>query len=362
MIIGIDASRAARKKKTGTEVYSEKIIFHLAKTDTENQYFLYTNKDFSSHFKSKLPGNFKIKILKCPFLWTQFRLSLDMLFKPPDILFVPAHAIPIIHPRRVVVTIHDLGFLRYPDNYSRLSLLNLVLTTRQALSWASKIITVSNFTKKDLLQKFKADPEKIEVVHHGFDLAEWQKAINAGKRKFDFPYMLFCGRLETRKNLIRMFKAFELLKIRDGIPHKFIFAGGRGVGFNAFRNTVIRSKYRKDVRFLGHVQDSDLPSIYASADFLAFATLFEGFGFPILEAFASGIPVVTSNVSSMPEVAGDCAVLVSPNDVESVYKGFKKILFDANFKADLIRKGRERVKKFNWDAAAAETKRILTSR
>ena len=175
MTIGIDASRANKKTKTGTEWYSYNLILELAKLDTKSQYFLYTKEKLQDKLK-ELPDNFKEKVLKWPpkFLWTMLRLSQEMKKNAPELLFVPAHIIPLVSPAKTITTIHDVGFRRFPHLYSGLELKYHNFGLNQAIKKASTIITISEFSKREMIQLCNIDPEKIKVIHNGFDRKEFR--------------------------------------------------------------------------------------------------------------------------------------------------------------------------------------------
>jgi len=361
MIIGIDASRASIKQKTGTEVYSYNLIKHLAKCDHKNQYILYTNRALKFDFL--LPKNFKVKVLSFLKFWTQIRLAWEMLIRQPDILFIPAHTIPWIHPKNTVVTIHGLEYEHFPEAYSRFDLWHLRKSTRLASKWAKKIITISQNTKKDLIKFYGVRDEQIKVVHLGYQKYEVRskKYEAAGTFRFPKPYLLFVGRLEKRKNLVRLVKAFARLKNNKKIVHKLVLAGKPGYGYEQIKCSIKELGVEKDVILPGYVLDKDLPDLMKNADIFVYPSLYEGFGMPILEAMNLGVPVVASNISALPEIAGEAALLVDPLNTDEIADAIWRVVTNKELKEDLVKKGLEQVKKFSWEKCAKETLIVLES-
>ncbi len=365
MEIGIDASRTVYKQKTGTEYYSYNLIKNLIKLDRKNEYILYSRNPLTKYFQN-LPENFKNKIIYFPRFWTQIRLSVEMLLNKPDLLFIPSHTIPIIHPKKTVVTCHDVGFRNYPSSYSKFQLWHLEFTTKKAVLWAEKIIAVSKSTKQDLIDIYGAKPEQIEVVYEGFTNKLYHPIKDRNKikevlKKYNIPekYVLFVGRLEERKNIPRLINAFNIIKKEKGIRHKLVLVGKKGYKFEQIINIIDKLRLKDKIVLTGYIPEQDLPYIFSDADLFVLPSLYEGFGIPILEAFACGCPVATSNVSSMPEVAGKAAILFNPQKTDEIAQAVYKIISDDALKNNLIEKGFNQCKKFSWQKCAQETLEVL---
>jgi glycosyltransferase involved in cell wall biosynthesis len=367
MTIGIDASRAFVKNKTGIEEYSYQVIKNLRNCLLGARVILYldprVNKE--KYIDFDLPKNWKTKILHSPYFWTQLRLSLEMLFHPVDVLFVPAHTVPIIHPKNTVVTIHGLEYEFCPGAYSFFERLYMRWSIRNSCRCAKQIIAVSENTKRDLQELYGVPEKKIEVVYEGysgenfkFKILNLKSSLN-DKIPNDKKYFLFIGRLEERKNIVRMIEAFELLKKKHDIGHRLILVGKFGYGGEKIRNRINGSKYKSDIILTGYVSDEDKYYLLANAEVFLFATIYEGFGLPILEAQSAGVPVVTSNISSMPEVANCSAVLVDPKDALAIAEGIYKLISDEAYKNDIIEKGYENIKRFSWEKCAREVAGML---
>jgi glycosyltransferase involved in cell wall biosynthesis len=315
-----------------------------------------------------LPQNWESKIIKGvnlgrgPWLWTQLGLTLEMIKNRPDILFVPSHAIPLIHPKRTYTTIHDIGFEVFPESYRFLALLYHRFSARCALRSAERIFVPSEFTKQELIKYYKADSKKIIVTPLGFDPEKYHPNQNVIPNSFrDLePYVLFIGRIEKKKNVKRLIEAFLALKKElSSRPErseaegslKLVLVGTPGFGYDEIK----AASGSTDIIFTGYMPTADLPGILAGASVYALPSLYEGFGIPILEAFASGVPVLTSTTASMPEVAGDAACLVNPELVEEIKSALQKLTENEAYRQDLISRGFLRIKDFSWENTAKIT-------
>lgn len=419
MLIGIDASRANRKFKGGTEWYSYYLIRELAKIDSKNQYILYSDKplagglaDLTIENYSAKPGrinsrgfqeikspfgNFRVKILEWPFthFWTQIRLSYEMLRHRPDILFVPAHTLPVIHPQKSIVTIHDIGFERQAKLYSSdkigpiggsaskaLNFLAELFTrgkfhpnvidhhswsTKFALENAKIIIAVSEFTKKEMVEFYKADQEKIKVVYNGFNNELYRPIQDAEKIKqvlskygIKTPYIFYAGRLEKKKNTAKLVEAYAVMrqKFRE-IKHNLVLLGRAGLGFDEVKYVIEEYNLEENVIITGWIPEADMPYIYNGAVLFVFPSLYEGFGIPLLEAMASGVPIAASNIASIQEVVNGSALLFNPENKEDMAEKMAKILLDKQLAGELINSGFKRAKDFSLAKCAQETLALL---
>jgi len=374
MLIGIDASRSVAQERTGTENYSLNLIRHLLALESDHRYRLYFNRP------PFIPPNFggerggasalrpcDLRVMSFPRLWTHLRLSWEMARRPPDLLFVPAHVLPIVHPDRSVVTVHDLGYLCYPEAHRPLDRIYLDLSTRYNARAATHLIADSSATKRDLIQRYGTDPNKITVVYPGYDEATFQpvrdeEAIEAIKARYGIAgdYILFVGTLQPRKNLIRLIEAFASVQGgKYASQLRLVIAGKKGWLYQEIFRRVEELDLRGTVLFPGYIAAGDLPILLSGARLFVFPSLYEGFGLPVLEALACGTPVVCSHTSSLPEVAGDAALLVDPLDVEGLAAALERVLGDEELRAELIERGFEQVRKFSWERCARETLNVL---
>ncbi len=359
MHIGIDASRAAVAARTGTEWYSLQVIRRLVTLDTEDTFTLYSRAPLPEEIPLSLP-RVTARIMPFPRLWTHARLSWEMAHQPPDVLWVPAHVLPLIHPRRAVVTIHDLGYLHYPEGRSSY----LRLSTAWSARAAAHLIAVSEATRSDLVRALHVPPAKIAVIHHGVDerfrLVTDPAALGAIRERYGLvgPYVLYVGTLRPRKNLVRLVEAFARLSIGEGRLW-LVLAGRKGGLTDETLAAVKRLGLTDRVLFTGYVPDEDAPLLMAGARLFVLPSLYEGFGLPVLEAMACGVPVVCANVASLPEVAGDAALLVDPTDVAALAEAMRQALTDTDLRRDLIARGFRQAARFSWDRCAAETLAVL---
>jgi glycosyltransferase involved in cell wall biosynthesis len=361
MIIGIEAERANNPKKTGVEHYAKQLILHLADIDKQNQYRLYLRTKPEAWFLN-LPNNFSVKVMPFPLFWTQIRISWEILFNSVDVLFIPASALPIIHSKNSVVTIHDLAWKFYPQSFTWFNRNFLEWSTRFAVKNASSIIAVSESTKRDLVKFYKVNEKKIRVVHHGWEGAQltiYNLQLTA-KQELPDKYILFLSTLQPRKNLEGLIEAFKQLKKENQeLPQKLVVVGRTGWKFESILKRI--NENSGTVVYFNHVSDKDRFAILAKADLLVLPSFYEGFGMQLLESFACGVPVATSNISSMPEVAGEAAVYFDPHNIGEIKNAIKSVLLDRSLHDRLKEKGFERLKDFSWNKCAKETLQVLTT-
>lgn len=361
MIIGIDGSRTAKDNHTGTEIYSTKLIQTLMQIDFANQYILYTPKDLIPKL-GPLPKNFTQNIIPFQKLWTQLRLSWEMIKdrNKLDLLFVPSHTIPLIHPKKTVVTIHDLGFLHFPQLYGKSELTYQKFALKMAIKHAAHIITPSIYSKKDIVKNFGLNPKKITVIYHGYN-EELYKPRLYPKKDEEEPYIFFVGRLEYKKNILGLIQAYEMLRREPKVKHKLVLAGNSGFGYEEYQQfkKSLPEKIQKDIIELGYVSDQELAGWMKNAEIFFFPSYFEGFGIPVIEAMACGIPVVASKVTSLPEIAGSAAILINPNKPFEMAVALSKIINDKKLYKALSSKGKVRASLFSWQKSASQTLEVL---
>jgi glycosyltransferase involved in cell wall biosynthesis len=360
MLIGIDASRAFAKERTGIEEYSYQIIKCLRQDLSKTRVVLYLRPRQVVDFD--LPVGWRVKKIHFPFLWTQLGLSLEILFHPIDVLFVPAHVTPIFQPRKTIVTVHGLEYEFFPQSYSFWERFYMRWSIKLSCRRAKKVIVVSENTKKDLMRLYRVSENKIRVIYEGiseeiqnFQLHPPEHWINKNKS----PYLLFIGRLEARKNITGIIEAFEILKEKYHLPHQLILVGKRGYGYKAIKVKIGESKFRKDIKEVGFVSEEEKIELLRGAEVFLFPTFYEGFGLPILEAQALGVPVVTSDLSSMPEIAGAGALLVDPRSPEKIAEAVQCLVSQCEVRSVIIKKGRENTARFSWKQCAQAIAREL---
>lgn len=368
MIIAIDASRANKAQKTGTEWYSYHIIEQLKRIIPDNyRVILYTNEKLTGGLE-KIPNHWRERNLNWPlkYLWTQLRLWWELIANPPDILFVPAHTIPFLpfsKKTKVVVTVHDVGFKALPKLYKMVQVYYHDLTMRKIRRRADIVITDSEFSRREIEKFYKLNPEKIAVVHLGYDQDRYlpksiAKAEILEKYGLSRPYLLYVGRLEKKKNIGNIVACFTMLKSK--FPDlKLVLAGNVGNDFNAIKEIIVKNRLEKEIILPGYISEEDLPEIIRQAEVFLFVTLYEGFGLPIVQAMACGTPVVTSDLDPHREIAKEGAAYANPYQPEQIARVVQNILQDSQFSAQLKNKGIQEAKNFSWYNTAQAIWRIL---
>ncbi len=374
MLIGIDASRALRARRTGTERYTLELIRHLLALPVaaEHQWRLYVDEPptdgfFLTQTSSAIQPAVEIRILPARRLWTHRALAREVLHHKPDILFIPAHVLPFVLPvQRLpasVVTIHDLGYHYFPAAQPWLQRFYLQWSTRWSALAATSLIAVSQATADDLTHFYATSAQKIHVIH------EAHRPVSAIPSRSDVstilvwqrPYALYVGTIQPRKNLTRLIEAYAKLHEVHGLAWDLVIAGGSG-WLSAELDARVKALGLSDrIHFTGYVVDEELPTLYTNARFFCFPSLFEGFGLPVLEAQSYGVPVMTANNSSLPEIAGDGALLVDPTDIDAIADAMLRLSQDEALRQQLIAAGYRNVQRFSWTKAAQETLAVLVA-
>ncbi len=368
MEIGFDASRLSVGQRTGTEQYTWELLQALGQIDRRHRYLLYCNRPPAA--LPPLPPNYELRSLRLPRLWTHLRLSAEMLLRPPDVLFVPAHVLPLWSPHRSVVTIHDLGYLYYPEAHPPGQRLYLRLSTLWNARRATHVLAISEATRRDIVAQCRVPGAKISVVYHGVS-AHFKPVSDpavlrevAARYGIAAPYLLFVGTIQPRKNLVRLIEAWAHFLNRaarrdPSTAPTLVIAGKRGWLTEAIERRAVELDVTDRVRFIGYVTNDDLPVLISGALGYLLPSLYEGFGMPVLEAQACGTPVLVSAVSSLPEVAGNAALFVDPLDVRSIGDGIARLVEDADLRARLREAGLRRVAEWTWERTARETLTVL---
>ncbi len=352
--IGIDASRALSAAPTGTEGYS----YHLIRALLPRLGAPYRTRLYfrTAPEPDSFPGA-ELRVIPFPRLWTHLRLSWEMARHAPDLLFVPAHVLPPIRPQRTVVTIHDLGYRYFPEAHPRRQRLYLDWSTRWNARVADHILADSTATRDALVQEYGIAPSKITVAYPGYDsdLAPVRDAtvLAAVRARYHIPgpYILFMGRMQPRKNLVRLIDAFAHLA-PDRADLTLVLAGPAGWLAEPIRARVHGLGLEARVLFPGYIAEADKAALISGAQVFAYPSLYEGFGFPVLEAQACGVPLLASNTSSLPEVVGDGGLLVDPLDTSAIAAGLARLLDDVMLRRTLIALGSANLRRFSWEATA----------
>lgn len=351
-IVGLDASRALSTAPTGTEAYSTHLIRALLSHLKSYRVRLYCRQTPPPEIRQAFEGA-ALRVMPFPRLWTHLRLSWEMLTHPPDLLFVPAHVLPLIHPRRTLVTVHDLGYRAFPGAHTPRQRLYLDLSTRWNVREASHVLVDSRATRDAVIEAYGVPSAKLTVAYPGFDRTlhpvRNPEALAVVRHTYQIPgpYCLFMGRIQPRKNLSRLIEAFA--HILPNHPNlTLVLAGPEGWMTESIHRTVEMLGLETQVHFPGYVAEEDKAALISGARAFVYPSLYEGFGFPVLEAQSCGVPLLASRTSSLPEVAGDGALLVDPLDVEGIAAGLERLLTDEDLRRSLVAAGTENLTRFSW--------------
>lgn len=368
MLIGIDASRAVARQRTGTEAYAYYLIRALIPAASRRGHTLrlYYNAPPPPALFADDPG---LENRAIPFsrLWTHIRLARELRQHPPDVFFTPAHVIPLaVRHVPCVATIHDMGYLHFSDAHPWRQLTYLRWSTRHNARVSARLVVDSLATQRDLTYFDKVAQEKIAVVYPGADpdlhpVAD-EAAMTAVLRKYAItpPYLLFVSTLQPRKNLIRLIEAFTQAQT----SHQLVLAGKVGWLAQPILDAVadhqrLLPSGAPAIVLPGFVDDDDKAALISGATAVLYPSLYEGFGFPVLEAQACGAPVLCANTSSLPEVAGEAALLVDPLDTAAIRDGIDRLVRDPLLRAELVEAGLENVKRFTWEETAVRILDVL---
>ena len=362
MQIGIDIRRLG---DFGVGTYIRNLVQGLARIGCGDEFVL-VGQPSRLEKLDKLPPNFRfvqyLNNFDSPLSHAGYQGILRRL--ACDVFHMPHRWVPLMMPGTYVVTVHDLDTLFYPrEHSSRYAERFRRYQLQRGLRHAARVITVSQATKSDAAKYLGVDPGKIEVVYNAMDhqiaqpVTQEERDITLDRYQVTDPFVLYAGRIQPHKNIPRLIEAFAVARSGlEGHPKfhnlKLLVIGDDINAYPSVRHSVIRTRTQHSVRFLGFVPMETLRVFYDCAEAFLFPSLYEGFGLPPLEAMAHGTPVVTSNVASLPEVVGDCAVLVNPENVFDIARGLTQLLNDDALRQQLRERGAERVKKFSWDRTA----------
>ena len=354
--------------RSGIGMYTYEIAKRV-KSDNELEFsgnlFNFRNEHEHSQWISKI----NIPVYQCHLLpyhiyrlmWEVFPLDYRRLFSgKSDLTVFFNYLVPPRIKGKVITTVHDVTYLRYPETVKARTLYSLRWRLRRSIERSDHILTVSEFTKRELQQLLNIPEEKISVIPNAAVFSENAADFGDVSKKygFDGPYILYVGTVEPRKNLVRLLHAFEQLKTERNIPHCLVLAGGNGWNNADIYQAAKDSKYADQIHFTGYVTEEEKSGLYRHADVFVFPSLYEGFGIPPLEAMHWGCPVVTSNAASLPEVVGDAAELVDPFDETDIARGIWNILSDEAYASELVDRGKRQAEKFTWEDSAKKLTEI----
>lgn len=365
MRIGIDYTAAARQR-AGIGRYTRELVSTLLPLPAPHRYTLFAAVGGLETPAWRPTPRANVRVRDLPLsdewmarIWHRARLPLpvELITGRLDLFYSPDFVLPPTLPgTRAVLTVHDLSFLHYPDHFVPKLVRYLSLVVPRSIARADRVLADSEATRHDLVQFLGVNPEKIEVLYSGVDprfrpQPEPEERERLNERyglSQSQPYILSVGTLQPRKNYVGLIRAFVNLECDQVLA----IAGGRGW---LYQNALAEAKAHGDrVRILGFVDDEDLPALYRGASLFVFPSFYEGFGLPVLEAMACGTPVVCSDVSSLPEIAGDAALLVDPNDQVALTEAMARALEDESLRRKMVDRGLEQAAQFTWERAARQ--------
>lgn len=340
--------------------YAMQLINGLAELDKKNEYVLFLNAEVANRIKVKNP-RFILKSIKIPHRrfapWNQiyFALHLKQL-KGIDLLHSPVTPLPLLLFKKVkkIVTLHDLAWKFFPSTFRKVGVVWWSLAWPLSLKLSRHIVVDSESTKRDIINLYNTPAEKITVIYpyvsHYF-VQNSQDAVNEARKKYNLPekYILSVGVSHKRKNLNALIEAFQIVKKEKIIPHKLVLTGPRGWGSAVFVEKIKALNLQSEVIFTEAISDTDLPLIYSAADVMVFPSLYEGFGYPPLEAMSCGTPVISSNNSSLPEVVGSAGLYIDSENPEDIAEMIVKVLYSPELARGLRTAGFEQAKKFTME-------------
>ena len=363
MRIGIDARKL---HDFGIGTYIRNLLRQLARMDCQTEFVILCRPE-DRETVAALGDNFRAVVQTAPnySISEQLRIPLALAREGVTLFHAPHYVLPPLVRCKSVVTIHDCIHLMFPQYLpNRLAYSYARTSIRLAARRATRILTVSESSKRDILRFVDTEPDKIDVIHNAYDdrfaIDPREEDVVRVRERFQLEseFVLYAGNVKPHKNLERLIEAFHLVRKR-GLDHlKLVMIGDEISKYTALRRAVHQHQLHKYVRFLGYLPEVTLAVMYRLAGVFVFPSLYEGFGLPPLEAMASGTPVVTSNVSSLPEVAGDAAVLVDPYDPRSIADGIYRVLSDERLRRDLRRKGVARAGMFSWEQSVRRVRAI----
>ena len=374
MKIGIDIRCLIGGKRTGVEEYTLELLEHLFAVDRENEYVLFWNAwelpvcplDWDSRFSNVRLVSLRIPNKLLNFCLWYFRFPhLDRLIGGVDVFFMPnLNFAAFSRGVKVVLTAHDVSFERYPETFSwKRRLWHMFVNFRRLALRAEKVIAVSQSTRDDLVESIGIVPKSVTVIRSGISerfcrMNRNDSMLSDVKRRYELPYrfILFVGTIEPRKNILSLVRAFDsLVGSKEAFDYDVVIAGTHGWKCEGMLEEIDRLPSRARIHFTGFVRDEDKPALYNLSSLFVYPSLYEGFGFPPLEAAACGVPVITSNTSSFPETIGEGAMMIDPLRPDDISRALREVLRDKTLRDTLSQQGEMCASKFQWKDAARKT-------
>ena len=366
MRIAIDA-HSVGAKLAGNESYATNLIEALAQVDSVNEYTLYvTTAEARARFSQRWP-NFRVQttLPHTPLIRIPLTLAAELRKRPVDVLHVQFTA-PPFSPCPVVVSVHDLSFEHLPQTFNRRSRTQLRLTVRHSVKKAARILTLSEHTRRDMIETYGTSPERITAIPLAapsyFGRVREERELQRVRHIYGIEgdYILCVSSIQPRKNLSRLVRAYESLRNKRGpgkLP-KLVLVGKCAWLYDETLRSIEEGRMKDSVILTGYVPQSDLPALYSGSICFVYPSYFEGFGLPPLEAMKCGTPVIAGNRTSLPEVVGDAGILVDPFDVNAIAAAIERLVDDPDLRQQLSVKGVARSRLFDWNETARRTLNI----
>jgi glycosyltransferase involved in cell wall biosynthesis len=362
MRIAVNVRFLIKNKLEGIGWFTYETLRHITSEHPEHQFFFIFDRRYDKSFL--FSENIKPLVLFPParhpllwYYWFEFAVPHVLRKIKPDVFLSTDAFLSLRTKAKELLVVHDLSFLHFPGHVNSFTSKYYHHYIPKFVQRADRIATVSEFSKSDLIKQYSISPEKIDVIYNAasdlFHPLEKDEIENVRRKVSNgAPYFIYAGAIQPRKNLTRIFNAFDLFKKSDNSNFKLVIAGRKAWDTNETMTAYENMKYKEDVIFLGHLQQPDLAKAFAAATALTYVSLFEGFGIPIVEAMQSHVPVITSSASSMPEVAGDAGLIVDPESVFQIAEAMQRIAKDEILRKQMVEKGIQQVKKFTWQQSA----------
>jgi glycosyltransferase involved in cell wall biosynthesis len=350
-------------RRVGSGEYCFQLLLNLNKIDRKNNYLIYLPQNPAPDLPRE-SANWHYKIVGPRKFWTIFGLSLEFLLRrsKPDVFLSPTHYLPLFPPKNSAISILDLSYVHFPELFRPTDLNQLTKWTKYSAGKARRIFTISESSKGDIIKEYGIPGYKIAVIYPGIKDTRVNKTeelkMNEIKEKYGIKkdFILYVGTLQPRKNVVRLIAAFS--KLHKDID--LVIVGKKGWLYEEILAAPKKYGIEEKVKFLDSVTDEDLPAFYQNALCFVLPSLYEGFGLPVLEAMKNGCPVITSNISSLPEAGGEAALYIDPQNVDDIKDKLESVISDDKLRKNLIEKGYGQVKKFSWEKTAKETLNVLT--
>jgi len=371
MFIGVDGNEANVKNRVGSNQYAFELLKSIHKLDKAHQWLVYLrDRPLSDMPQEK--ENWSYRIIGPRKFWTRFRLPFDLFFHQPrpDLFFSPGHYSPWFLPMPLVVSIMDLGYLRFPKQFTKSIFFQLKYWSKASIKKATHLLAISQATKNDIIRYYQIDPGKVTVTYPGYDEKEFDpkkvkdEEIKKVREKYRINknYILFLSTLKPNKNIEGLLEAFVILRKNPQIKKQklqLVIAGRKGWLFESIFVKVKELNLKKEVVFTDFIPEEMVPALIKGARVFVFPSFWEGFGIPVLEAMALGTPVVVSSAGSLPEIVAQAGLVINPHKPEKIAGAMERILLSDQLFEELQTEGFKRVKKFNWEKCAQATIRVL---